>query len=160
MKKKERSTLVVILTILFLSCFIVLPPLFRSMFTEYAIPDTVISELAVLHCEQEVTSEQLNVVARVIYANGDFRDTTLIFTHLEEILEIEDEVTTYSAREELEAFRNMSDISIVEDEQRVEIRLNATHLNHESEVIRNHIGEINSQRSRYESLGFTCRIES
>lgn len=160
MKKKEKSTLVVLLTIIFLSTFIIFPPLFRSLFEEMEVYEEMHSELLVLNCTKDVALENIRASARAVYANGEFRNTMLTFIYMPELSELELAESEYSALLEIEEFRNILDINLEEIDDRVTIRLDASHSIHESELIRNHIQDIDSLRNHYELLGFVCRLES
>jgi len=162
LKKKEKSTVTVVVTILFLSLFIILPPLFRSMFPaskEILTPE--METLTVLNCTKDVASELFRVTTRAVYTENGFKNTTLTYTSFEDDDELSfNQLSGYSALQELEIFRSLPEVNIQEIDNTRIIKLDSTYAKNPSTLIQSHIMDITDQKKLYETAGFTCNIQT
>lgn len=77
-EKKEKSPIVVFATILFLSMFIILPPVFRAMFPKEQ-PTEVVKTFLV--CEKISVKEKMKAVSKVTYEDGMAINNKMTFSN-------------------------------------------------------------------------------
>lgn len=85
--KKERNPLVVILSIFFLSLFVILPPTFRNLIPreESNIPSNGTNRsLVIVSCNKIYEDELYKVVSKSKYVNGKLNSNTITYTKLEQ----------------------------------------------------------------------------
>ena len=85
--KKERNPLTVILSIFFLSLFVILPPTFRNLIPkEEIMPSSEsVGSLVIINCNKTYQDELYKVLSKSKYVNGKLNTNTLTYTKLGQV---------------------------------------------------------------------------
>ena len=172
--KKEKSPILVILTIFFLSLFIILPPTFRKLVPKEEKKKTI-SKLTVVICNKMYTSELYRVNSKTKYDSDGTIVNTITYTvidasqiqqNTEQSIENYEQVqenndTTDSIAAELNYFKSIPNLDIVDSVGSTVVTINQREIDShptESKLISYLSDNPKSQKSFYEELGYTCNI--
>lgn len=169
--KKEKSPVVVILCIIFLSLFIILPPTFRKLIPKQTISNNqnqndIRPKLIIINCNKIFVNEMYQVNSKTKYVDNVPTNTVTY----QKITSLPDNYTqtsnneTTTAEEEIAHFKSLVNINEVSQETttRFVIDSNLISSNPADKMLVNYLSNSpDSQKLYFESIGYTCnRMES
>lgn len=166
--KQKYPTFLVILVIIFLSIFIIVPPISRVLFPKEVVDDKeeVVeeSDAIVLNCQKKYENTKLSIISTSNYLEDTIIDNTITFNNPSNITsttvkeEEKKDFENYSSL--LKVFDGIDEEYMIEDTLDTRIFIDETLLEKYSnnKNITNQFQEIEKQQKYYESLGFTCEI--
>lgn len=169
--KKEKSPVVVILCIIFLSLFIILPPTFRKLIPKQSISSNtnqndIKPKLIIINCNKIFVNEMYQVNSKTKYVDS-VPTNTITYQKITSLPEdytqtSNDETTT--VEEEIAHFKSLVNINEVDQETstRFVIDSNLVSSNPTDQMLINYLSNSpDSQKLYFESIGYTCnRMES
>ena len=160
MKEKEpKSPVLVVATILFLSLFIILPPVFRKFFPEEEVvvePEVVKSSLS---CEKVAVSENMKVTT---YENDVAMKnvmTFIVYTPTAEDIEADDGTSEgRTCKEEINFLKALKGVDVQENASQTVISFERKVIDDNPTAIEitNYLAEINVAMSHFEAEGYIC----
>lgn len=166
-KKKEKSPILVIATIIFLLLFIVLPPLFRVLFPKETVKaeEDVVPNVTnyILTCEKMLSDENTKVINEIVYKDGAAITNTITYMNytsdIEQNASLDENVDTEKTiSEELTYFKTIPGIQVTEDVDKTVVvipKMVVTN-NPENLDLANYLLDVTKQTSYLEGQGFTC----
>lgn len=169
--KKEKSPVVVILSIVFLSLFIILPPTFRKLVPKQTISNNknqndIRPKLIIINCNKIYVNEMYQVNSKTKYVDNVPTNTVTY----QKITTLPDDYTQTSndesttAEEEIAYFKSLVNINEVSQETstRFVIDNNLISSNPADQTLINYLSNSpDTQKLYFESIGYTCnRMES
>lgn len=164
-EKKTWSPFVVLLAILFLAVFIVVPPLFRSLYPkeeENAVPEV---KKQLLSCERIAFDEGYKVSNKILYEDAQAIKNTisyLVYTPTAEELSTKDDyaLADMTVAEELAFFKETDVVEVNESGAQTVIILTPEIINNSDskDLLTNYLFPLNAERAHLEAQGFTCTL--
>ncbi len=170
--KKEKSPLVVVITIFFLSLFIILPPTFRAI-----IPDetaelkksstkTSAPPLSIVTCNKTFGTEMYQVVSRTKYVNGKPNTNTIRYQKLTTLPKGEDteaipDGSAPTVSDELTYFKSIPNLNITDNGNLVIVTIDATIVNNNptETTLKQYFNNTSTkQKNYYENMGYKCNV--
>lgn len=160
-EKKPKSPLIVILAIIFLSIFIVVPPLFRKLYPVEEEVEEVIESSHILSCERISVNDNYKVTYKVTYNNETPLKNVITY---EPYTPTADDVASAipdvkSAEDEMFYFVDFDSIGVVVEESRSIITITDATIKaaDEESGIENYFRTNSSeQQTFFEELGGIC----
>lgn len=170
--KKEKSPVLVIFCIIFLSLFIILPPTFRTLIPKNLVDDidnnmsSSNPKLIIINCNKIYPNELYQVNSKTKFVNN--KATNIItYQKLETLPDNYVSSTipdTSTAESEITYFKGIQNIKIEESENMIRFTIDDSLLNSNQTdtTLSNHLAtDPDTQKVNYENLGYTCnRMES
>lgn len=167
-KKKEKSPILVVMTIMFLLVFIVLPPLFRSLFPkkveEIEEKPTERSVNYILVCEKILSSENVKVISEVVYKNDSAITNTITYTDyatesVQNETNTETDAVVKTTAEEIAYFKTIPGVQVTEDVGKTVVVIPKMVVNNNPEDLdlANYLLDVSKQSSYFEKKDFTCK---
>lgn len=166
-ERKPKSPILVFATMLFLLMFIVLPPLFRSLFPVEVVVEEVkqTKKDYMLTCIKNSTSENLRAMSKISYVNNLPVSNTIIYTSYvassEENVQKEDSESVLTIAEELALFRDVEGVLINDENNSVKVSItkevidsNSDNLEFANFLLQN----VDKQKKYYEGQGYACIV--
>lgn len=170
--KKEKSPVLVILCIVFLSLFIILPPTFRAIIPRTIVEDNNDSssnpKLVIINCNKIYPNELYQVNSKTKFVNNT---STNIITY-QKLETLPDnyvsstvsDVDETNATTEIAYFKNLVEIKMKENENMVRFTIDNNLINNnqtDTTLVNYLAASPDMQKTNYENLGYTCnRMES
>ncbi len=165
--KKERNPIVVLLTMFFLSLFIILPPTFRSLIPKDETPATPdIPKLAIVKCNKVFSQELYQVVSKTKYVDGFPVNNIITYEKLTSLPDGTQEAAdtasqTPTVAEELTYYKGIPNLEITEEGAITTVIINKKIIN--ANPTEQYLKErLNSAAARqkvfYSDLGYRCNI--
>lgn len=178
MNKKPKSTILVIFTILFLSVFIILPPVFRVMIPKEVKKKDVNNDNIILICDKEIAEEGYAINSRIRYIGDKPQKNTITINKIV-VSEQDGSNNTNSNGEnipnntlpnttpdvsnndkgvvaaQLEFFKSISGIEITEREDSTTILIKSSIAKNNSDLL-HYLQPIKKQQAYYENEGYMC----
>lgn len=161
--KKEKSPILVIACILFLSTFIILPPVFRSY-----IPDSdvvidsppVQDKIQVLKCNKYFKEELFKVSSSVKYRNDLIEVNTITYEKLEKFPDGVSSNTSITVEEEYNMFKSLNNIDISTEGKITIVKVDQDLIdnNPDDSNLLNYYQSLENQKVYYEDMGYICNI--
>ena len=166
--KKPKNPVLVLLTMAFLSCFIILPPYLRKVFPKQEKIDIKYDKIILLTCKKYDYGNELEAVSKCVYRNGKFESNTVAFQKLEVDKEDNDSYTntttpaTNSTITLMDEYNYISSLikSEIEQEGVIIFKIDTKVLQDETmkEKFKDYIQAYGLQKKTYESIGYQCSI--
>lgn len=160
--KKEKSPILVICCILFLSFFIALPPLFRMMIPEkdIVVEKETKDKIVFLKCSRYYKTDLYKVSSSVKYKNELIDSNTITIEKIKKTPEGVEDIPGTTIQEEYQMFQSLNNIDITETEDTTIIRVdqNLMDSNLENEELLNYYQSLENQQAFYEGRGYTCNL--
>lgn len=160
-EKAPKSPLLVAATIMFLSIFIILPPMFRAYLPK--VDDVVRVEIVkhTLYCEKISVAEKKKVTSKISYENDVAVLNVMTFmdyTPTDNDKKTGSKDTAYSAKQEINYLKSFAGIDVRESSSQIvfEITQQTTLDNRDESNLTNYVGDTALATTFYESQGFTC----
>lgn len=162
--KKEKSPIIVILSIVFLSLFIILPPTFRALVPKELTKQNNTNgngELVVLICNKIYSSELYRVSSRTKYINGVPSSNTINYTKIEATAETtqQNSDNKLSVNDDITYFKSIPNMNVNETDNFISVMIDKEVINNNSseERLKKYLNDdISKQQDFYKSLGYTC----
>ena len=163
-EKKPKSPILVFATMIFLLMFIVLPPLFRSLFPVEEIVEEVRNDYK-LTCIKISASEKLRIVSKISYIDNVAMSNEVVYmpyaaSNDEAIINDVDE-NILTAAEELALFRKIEGILITDENLSTKVLIEKDIIDNNSdnlEFVNFLLPTVDEQQEYYESQGYSCDI--
>ena len=170
--KKEKSPVLVILTIFFLSLFVILPPIFRKALPKQEqLEKQTDNKLVILVCSNVFAEESYRVVSKTKYLNNNTISNVITYSKLvnEQNVPTDTNVETSNTQEsekqntvlnELKYFKSIPNLDIVDSNTNIIITINAKSIdnNPNEEQLKKYFNSITIQQKFYKDLGYKCNI--
>ena len=162
--KKEKSPILVVFTMMFLLMFIVLPPIFRSLFpNEENITNNDVSKITIVICNNTYSSELYRVNSRTKYTGDGDIQNTITYQKIESSEQAVEGTTqsTATIANELSYFRSIPNLDIIDSGDSIVVKINQKEItnNPNEEKLKNHLNNTPKlQKVFYENLGYRCNI--
>lgn len=172
--KKEKSPVLVILTIIFLSLFIILPPTFRKLIpkeVEY-VPETATPKIVIVECNKTYIDElyQVSSITRYVdnnvYSNvikykkiEDLSNSTLNTDNIDNSTNNTNDGST--ASDDITYFKSIPNLNLVESDQIITVSIDQNILtsNASDERLALYLNnDVSIQKQNLEKLGYSCNI--
>lgn len=161
--KKEKSPILVIVCILFLSSFIILPPVFRA----YIPNDDIVVEsppvqdkIQVLKCNKYFKEELFKVSSSVKYRNDLIEENTITYEKIEKVPDDVSPNTSITVEEEYNMFKSLNNIDISTEEKVTIVKIDQDLIDNNSEHsnLLNYYQSLENQKLYYEDMEYTCNV--
>lgn len=163
MKEKEpKSPILVVATIMFLSLFIILPPVFRKFFPE---EEVVVEQEVVktsLSCEKVAVAENMKVTTKISYENDVAMKnvmTFIVYTPTDEDIAADDGTAEgRTCKEEINFLKSLTGADVQENASQTVISFGRKIIDDNPTAIEitNYLAEINVAMSHFEAEGYIC----
>lgn len=161
-EQKEKSPVLVISTIIFLALFIILPPLFRTLFPKDTSSNEGTTKVFSLLTCTKTSVDGYTITSKVKYTDDNPDRNTIIYTKIpqSEQQETLPTTTTRTATEEITFFKAITDIQVIEGENNMTIIIKEDNINNNSNNIElaNYLLPQKKQQEYYEEQEYTCSI--
>lgn len=163
-EKKPKSPILVFATMIFLLMFIVLPPLFRSLFPVEEIVEEVKNDY-MLTCIKVSAGENLRIVSKISYVNKVPMTNEIVYMPYaassdEAIINDVDE-NILTAAEELALFRKIEGVLIADEDLNVAVSIKKEVIDNNSENLEFAnflLPTALEQQEYYEGQGYSCNL--
>lgn len=168
--KKERNPITVILTMFFLSLFIILPPTFRSLIPKDETPITPdVPKLAIVRCSKIYSTELYQVISKTKFVDGLPVNNIITYEKLEKLpedytepVQTADSTTpATTAAEELTYYKGIPNLSLTEEGAITTIVIDKKIINaNPTEQYLKERLNISSSKQKifYSDLGYHCNV--
>ncbi len=171
-EKKEKSTVLVIITILFLSIFIIVPPILRLVYPKTEASSTRnreeqndIMETTVLNCTKINMIEQYQITSEVTYSNEEATKNIIIYRKLtpEELTQVEqtgeEQTIGTTVAAELALFQSVPNLSIKTEATEITVTITSKDIDNNKEILDllNYLQGLTEQESFYATQGYACQ---
>ena len=161
--KKEKSPILVIVCILFLSSFIILPPVFRAYIPN---DDNLIESPPVQDKKQVLKSkkyfkeELFKVSSSVKYRNDLIEENTITYEKIEKVPDDVSPNTSITVEEEYNMFKSLNNIDISTEERVTIVKIDQDLIDNNSEHsnLLNYYQSLENQKLYYEEMEYTCNV--
>lgn len=168
-EKKEKSTVLVIITILFLAIFIIVPPTLRILYPKTEAnnnknkDDTM--ETTVLNCTKTNITEQYRITSAVTYSNEEATKNIITYHKLtaEELAQVGqpggEQTTGKTVAEELALFQSVPSLSIKTEATDTIVTITSKDIDNNKEILDllNYLQGLTEQESFYATQGYACQ---
>lgn len=159
--KKEKSPILVITCILFLSAFIILPPIFRAYIPNDDIviePPAAQDKIQVLKCNKYFKEELFKVSSSVKYRNDLIEENTITYERVEKLPGDVSSNTSITVEEEYNMFKSLNNIDISTEEKITIVKIDQDLIdnNPDHSNLLNYYQSLENQKLYYEEMGYTC----
>lgn len=158
--KKAKNPILVILSILFLSLFIILPPLFRTYMKEndMVTKPPVKDKIQILKCYKYFKEEFYRVSSSVRYKNDLIDSNTIIYEKVEQVPDDVLDNQSITVNEEYALFKSLNNVDISTEGTATIIKIDQSLIdnNLDNSHLPNYYQPLEEQRLFYESMGYTC----
>lgn len=163
-QKKEKSPILVFMTIAFLAMFIVLPPVFRAVSPKQVVTES--KKIILLSCEKISAVENYKITSKITYEKSKpVKNVINYLTYVASPGEGEfvgsGDVYVKTAAEEIALFRSFSDIKINENDTSISVTLKTENIENNSSNLElaNYLqSNIDQQEMFYMSQGYSCEV--
>lgn len=161
--KKEKSPILVIACILFLSAFIILPPVFRAYIPNDDItvePPPARDKIHLLKCNKYFKEELFKVSSNVKYRNHVIEENTITYEKVEKVSDDISPNTSITVEEEYNMFKSLNNIDISTEEKITIVKIDQDLIdnNPEHSNLLNYYQSLENQKLYYEEMGYTCNV--
>lgn len=167
--KKEKSPVLVILTIFFLALFIILPPVFRKLVPKEE-KKTPVSKLTLVICNKTYSNEFYRVNSKTRFNSDGTITNTITYSKINDAQITQDteqvqENATNEVEEELTYFKSIPNLDIVDSNDGTNtstiVTINQSEVEDhptEGKLISYLNDTPESQKKFYQDLGYVCNI--
>ena len=161
--KKEKSPILVIVCILFLSSFFIFAPVFRA----YIPNDDIVVEsppvqdkIQVLKCNKYFKEELFKVSSSVKYRNDLIEENTITYEKIEKVPDDVSPNTSITVEEEYNMFKSLNNIDISTEEKVTIVKIDQDLIDNNSEHsnLLNYYQSLENQKLYYEEMEYTCNV--
>lgn len=180
--KKEKSPILVILTIFFLSLFIILPPVFRKTMPKKVEPEKV-SKMTIVICNKSYMDELYRVNSKSKYNSNGTITNAITYTKIDpsQITEnngqdvnqnseqntdqnteqVQENNSSGTIEKEIMYFKSIPNLNVIDAENATTVTIDqdAIEANPTEEKLISYLNDApKSQKKFYENLGYICTI--
>lgn len=165
-EKKPKSPIIVLMTMIFLSMFIILPPVFRMAIPKEEIVEEKPKIITGLFCERVSVSESKKVTTKITYEDGNPVENVITYIEyvptVEDVANNSDNMADMTISAELVYFKGIQGIDIVEKASQVVVKVTYLDIvNNPQEVeLTKYLSEREVMIANYEAQGYSCTKSS
>lgn len=170
--KKEKSPVLVVLTMFLLSLFIILPPVFRKTIPKQTESSEEMPQLVIIKCNKIYEKDLYQVSSRTKFTNGKIVNNIITFEKLDSLPEYyqsndtnntttDTNVQTTSLTDEISYFKSIPNLNLVSNDKTITVTIDSTTMEQnpsEEKLKQCFNNSITLQKKYYQGLGFTCTV--